>query len=62
MKNWKLKYRKFGRFATMTNWLDQETACSLFDQMEKDLSVSWCELIYASETDGDELIMDEFFR
>jgi hypothetical protein len=61
MDNWKLKYKKVGHFATMTNWLDMETACSWFDQMEKDLGVTWCELIYTSD-DGNELIMDEFVR
>lgn len=62
MENWKLKYKKVGHFATMTNWLDQETACNWFDQMSKDMNVTWCELIYASEIDNDELIMDEFVR
>ncbi len=60
MKNWKLKYKKHGHFATMTNWLDQKTAENWYAQLEADESCSWCELIY-NPGDND-YIMDEFFR
>ncbi len=60
MKNWKLKYKKVGHFATMTNWLDEQTARNWYEQLKENESCSWCELIFNSG--DDECIMDEFLR
>ena len=60
MNAWKLKYKKVGHFATMTNWMDEPTARNWFSQLKADSSCDWAELIYNDEED--DILMDEFVR
>ena len=60
MDNFKLKYKRVGHFITVTNWMDERTARTWFDQLTEDLSCTWCELIYNPE--DEDHIIDEFVR
>ena len=60
MNNFKLKYKSIGKSPAVTNWLDERTARTWFDQLSNDCGCAWCELIC---NDGSEdVIMDEFVQ
>lgn len=61
MDNFKLRYKRTSNLSPIiTNWMDEHTARTWFDQLSEDLSCTWCELIYNPE--NEDHIIDEFIR